>query len=125
MPSARRSAARTGSKSRSRHASSAVATACRRSAPLRDFAEWIRESSHAPTAWLLDPDDGSALAALPRPTSPIECLVGPEGGLDAQESTAARATGFVGVRAGPRVMRTETAGAAVLAAINALWGDWR
>jgi 16S rRNA (uracil1498-N3)-methyltransferase len=93
--------------------------------PLRDFAEWIRGSSRAPTAWLLDPDEGSPLGALPLPMSPIECLVGPEGGLDAHEGATARATGFVGVRAGPRVMRTETAGAAVLAAVNALWGDWR
>jgi 16S rRNA (uracil1498-N3)-methyltransferase len=93
--------------------------------PLLDLAQWLDESTRAPTSWLLDPDEGTALGALPRPASPIECLIGPEGGLDAHESAMARAAGFVGVRAGPRVMRTETAGAAMLAAANALWGDWR
>ncbi|MEP6943651.1 MAG: 16S rRNA (uracil(1498)-N(3))-methyltransferase [Betaproteobacteria bacterium] len=93
--------------------------------PLLDFAAWIRESSRASTSWLLDPEDGSPIGGLPRPASPIECLVGPEGGLNTHEAEMARAAGFVGVRAGPRVMRTETAGAAVLAAVNALWGDWR
>jgi len=29
------------------------------------------------------------------------------------------------VRLGPRILRTETAAAAVLAAMNVLWGDWR
>ncbi|MPN62797.1 hypothetical protein SDC9_210550 [bioreactor metagenome] len=34
------------------------------------------------------------------------------------------AAGFVGVRLGPRVLRTETAGLAALAAIQCLWGDF-
>jgi 16S rRNA (uracil1498-N3)-methyltransferase len=32
--------------------------------------------------------------------------------------------GFEGVQLGPRVLRTETAGLAVLAALQALYGDW-
>jgi len=32
--------------------------------------------------------------------------------------------GFVAVRLGPRVLRTETAALAALAAINTLWGDY-
>ena len=32
--------------------------------------------------------------------------------------------GFGGVRLGPRVLRTETAGLAVLAALQSLWGDF-
>ena len=38
---------------------------------------------------------------------------------------AAQSAGFRIARLGPRVLRTETAGVAVLAAMNALWGDWR
>jgi 16S rRNA (uracil1498-N3)-methyltransferase len=37
----------------------------------------------------------------------------------------ADARGFVGVRLGPRVMRTETAPLAAIAAIQSLWGDFR
>jgi len=36
-----------------------------------------------------------------------------------------RAGGYTGLRLGPRILRTETAGVAVLAALNALYGDWR
>ena len=38
---------------------------------------------------------------------------------------SAQRAGFRNVRLGPRVLRTETAGVAALAAMNALWGDWR
>jgi 16S rRNA (uracil1498-N3)-methyltransferase len=33
-------------------------------------------------------------------------------------------SGFEGVQLGPRVLRTETAGLAVLAGLQALFGDW-
>jgi 16S rRNA (uracil1498-N3)-methyltransferase len=33
--------------------------------------------------------------------------------------------GFIGIRLGPRILRTETAGLAALAAIQSLWGDFR
>lgn len=57
------------------------------------------------------------------PTEPITLLVGPEGGFDEGELSAATTAGFRPVRLGPRVLRTETAGVAALAAIMALWGD--
>ena len=62
---------------------------------------------------------------MPEPQGAITLLVGPEGGLSDAELDAARRAGYVGVRLGPRVLRTETAGVAALAAIQALWGDWR
>ena len=46
-------------------------------------------------------------------------------GLDPLEVIAARQAGFRGVRMGPRILRTETAGIAALAALQALWGDFR
>ena len=49
---------------------------------------------------------------------------GPEGGFEEDELAAARLTGFQAVRLGPRVLRTETAGMAALAAMMALWGDY-
>ena len=42
-----------------------------------------------------------------------------------QEIVAARQVGFRPVRMGPRILRTETAGLAALAAMQALWGDFR
>ena len=55
----------------------------------------------------------------------VNILVGPEGGLSQSELGDALQVGFVAVRMGPRVMRTETAAMATLAAMQAIWGDWR
>ena len=69
------------------------------------------------------PDGEQSMAALP--AAPSALLVGPEGGLAANEIAAARAAGFIAARLGPRVLRTETAGMAALTAVNVLWGDLR
>ena len=55
----------------------------------------------------------------------IELLVGAEGGLAPEEVEKAALAGFVSIRLGPRILRTETAGLAALAAIQCLWGDFR
>ena len=93
--------------------------------PPCDLLQWLREPSTASLRLLLAPDGPQTLADLGQPAGAIEVLVGPEGGLAPEEAAAARAAGFRAVRAGPRILRTETAGPAMLAAMNALWGDWR
>ncbi|MFZ0869271.1 MAG: 16S rRNA (uracil(1498)-N(3))-methyltransferase [Rhodanobacter sp.] len=50
-------------------------------------------------------------------------VVGPEGGLGERDIRALTAAGFDGLRLGPRILRTETAGLAALAALQALHGD--
>lgn len=70
------------------------------------------------------PEHGRALRDLPPPQSGVALLVGPEGGLDPTEIRLALDAGFTAVQLGPRVLRTETAGVATLAALQALWGDW-
>jgi len=53
------------------------------------------------------------------------CLaVGPEGGHTSVERDLLRHHGFASLRLGPRVMRTETAGLAALAVLQARWGDF-
>jgi 16S rRNA (uracil1498-N3)-methyltransferase len=49
---------------------------------------------------------------------------GPEAGFDAREEAAFLDAGFVAAKLGPRVLRTETAALAALAALNALAGDF-
>ncbi|MFP5380886.1 MAG: 16S rRNA (uracil(1498)-N(3))-methyltransferase [Gammaproteobacteria bacterium] len=72
----------------------------------------------------LSPLAETRLADLPAPTT-ADCLVaGPEGGFEADELAALAAAGAVGVRLGPRVLRTETAALAALAAMQTLWGDF-
>lgn len=53
----------------------------------------------------------------------VTLLVGPESGLSASEIETAATQGWTPLALGPRVLRTETAGMAALAAIQACWGD--
>jgi 16S rRNA (uracil1498-N3)-methyltransferase len=53
------------------------------------------------------------------PTRGVTLLAGPEGGLTGEERASALNAGFVAVRLGPRVLRTETAALAALAAMQA------
>jgi 16S rRNA (uracil1498-N3)-methyltransferase len=93
--------------------------------PLVGFDAWLGASSEAPLRLLLAPDGDTTLGGLAAPDRPVEILVGPEGGLTPEETAAALRHGFRAVRLGPRILRTDTAGPAVLAALNAQWGDWR
>lgn len=76
--------------------------------------------------WLLEPSAdrslGEALAEQRR-LEQATVLIGPEGGFDDEEMGAAARAGFEPVRFGPRVLRTETAGLAVLAALQSRAGD--
>jgi len=56
-------------------------------------------------------------------TSSVAVLVGPEGGLSAEEVEEAKAAVFVAVTFGPRILRTETAGIVAVAAVQLLAGD--
>jgi 16S rRNA (uracil1498-N3)-methyltransferase len=53
----------------------------------------------------------------------VVLLAGPEGGLSPEEQRLATRAGFVALSLGPRVLRTETAAIAAIAAMQALWGD--
>lgn len=83
--------------------------------------DWIRLQTGL--CLILDPDGAHELAHLPQPNTPVCLLSGPEGGFAPSERETALAAGFLGVRLGPRVLRTETAALAALAAIQTLWGD--
>jgi 16S rRNA (uracil1498-N3)-methyltransferase len=85
---------------------------------------WLAAEEIDTQRWVLLPGAETALRDLPRPQKPIELLVGPEGGLTEAEVDAARRAGYQSVRLGPRVLRTETAAPALLAALQALWGDF-
>ena len=85
---------------------------------------WLARPAEVPLRLMLSPQATLTLDALPQARS-LELLIGAEGGLDPQEMAAAESAGFVGVRLGPRVLRTETAGLTALAAIQMLWGDFR
>jgi 16S rRNA (uracil1498-N3)-methyltransferase len=75
---------------------------------------------------LLAADGAESLVAAARrsPGRPVVLLIGPEGGLAEGEEHLALASGFTACRLGPRVLRTETAGLAALAALQTVNGDF-
>lgn len=89
-------------------------------APSR-FTDWLPMLTGP--ACVLDPAADTGLGGLGRPAPGLTLIAGPEGGLTNAELDAARAAGCTAVRLGPRVLRTETAGIAALAALQALYGD--
>ena len=90
--------------------------------PTLGFQSWIATPSSL-ARWMLAPG-AEPIARHAPPAAPFELLVGPEGGLSERERDLALSRGCEPVSLGPRVLRTETAPLAALAAIHALWGDF-
>ena len=88
------------------------------------LAEWLKQPAQPGLRLLLDPLAERGLRGLEPPVETVMLLIGAEGGLSPAEIAQASTAGFIGVRLGPRVLRTETAGVAALAAVQTLWGDW-
>ena len=73
---------------------------------------------------ILDPEGELALAALAvESDAHVALAVGPEGGWSPADREQLRAGGFRGLKLGPRILRTETAGLAAIAALQARLGD--
>lgn len=93
-------------------------------APL-DLDAWAATQAGSDVLRLtLDPKATRAPQQLPQ-VSDIVLTVGPEGGWAARDRDILAAAGFAGLRLGPRILRTETAGMAALAALQAVMGDLR
>ncbi|CAI8789531.1 Ribosomal RNA small subunit methyltransferase E [Methylococcus capsulatus] len=87
----------------------------------RSLEAWLPEA--AGLRICLDPHAVHSLRELAPPVGSVTLLSGPEGGFSDAERAMAVAAAFVPIRLGPRVLRTETAALAALAAIQTLWGD--
>ncbi len=88
--------------------------------PLND----VLGQAHAGLRLLLDPVGAVTLHELAAPDQGLQLLAGPEGGFDPAERARALHNGFIGVRLGPRVLRTETAALAAISVMQLLWGDF-
>jgi len=72
----------------------------------------------------LDPEADDAIAALQHPGDrPLVIAIGPEGGWSPRDRSTLADAGFTGLRLGPRILRTETAGLAAIAALQSRFGD--
>ncbi|MBK9161340.1 MAG: 16S rRNA (uracil(1498)-N(3))-methyltransferase [Nitrosomonadales bacterium] len=93
-------------------------------APL-DIMAWLRQAQEASdTKFILLPQSEVSLHHQAEPAGRVVLLIGAEGGFTEAESGSALQSGFTAVRLGGRVLRTETAAIAGLAALQTLWGDF-
>ncbi len=91
-------------------------------APASNLDEWLNTRTADETCLVLDPNADQVLTDID-PAPNVTILIGPEGGLEDGEIEKAVSNGFLGVKLGPRILRTETATLAILAAVQTLWGD--
>ena len=122
-------AARSGK--RLAHWRAVAASACEQSGRARMP---VIEAPQPLAAWLgsLGTEGPMRLALLPEGTKRANELalagealiaIGPEGGFGERDRVALAAAQFIGLKLGPRILRTETAGLAAIAALQALYGD--
>ena len=113
------------------HWRSVIASACEQSgrarlpglsAPtaLNDAARGIASDALRLT---LDPTGDVSLATVQVTTGAVAVAIGPEGGWSPRDRDTLSAAGFTGLRLGPRILRTETAGLAAIAALQSRFGD--
>lgn len=118
-------------KKRQEHWRGVVIAACEQSGRRRlpelasstSLERWLTQKHPCPL--LLDHRSTTSMPDIAAPARELTLLVGPEGGLAPEERALARDSGFRPIRLGPRVLRTETAPLAALAAAQILWGDFR
>lgn len=106
---------------------SALEQCGRNETPQMDFPirldAWLKSRECLGHAYILDPRAEQRLKSILLPPKEVTLLIGPEGGLSDQERDQAIESGFRAITLGPRVMRTETAVIAAIAAVQTLWGD--
>ena len=89
--------------------------------PLRT---WLGENVDTPgTRLILKPGDAQSLRSVDADIEHAILLIGPEGGFSENEYELAAATGFRAIGFGQRILRTETAALAAIAALQTLFGD--
>lgn len=123
-----------GERARKRHAhwSSVVTAACEQSGRARmphvaapaALAAGVAALAAGGTRLILDPDAARGIATLHPPSDQrIVIAIGPEGGWSPRDREVLTAANFVGLRLGPRILRTETAGIAAVAILQSRFGD--
>jgi 16S rRNA (uracil1498-N3)-methyltransferase len=89
---------------------------------LKEFGEYVRDVTNPAPRLLLSAQGTSIKEHAVKNAATI--AAGPEAGFAPEEQAALERAGFVKASLGPRVLRTETAALAAIAALNALRGDF-
>ncbi|GKS68442.1 16S rRNA (uracil1498-N3)-methyltransferase [Nitrosomonas sp. PY1] len=98
--------------------------------PLISLSKWLNQKqlihTDRETRLMLSPTSKQYLKNIARPVNhdSITLMVGPEGGFSQTEELSILHSEYTSIRLGSRILRTETAGLAIIAAIQTLWGDF-
>lgn len=84
----------------------------------------LHPAKDAETRWMLHPGGATRLRSAGPGAANTMLAVGPEGGFSDNDLAALRGAGFRALELGPRILRTETAGLAAIAALQACYGDF-
>jgi 16S rRNA (uracil1498-N3)-methyltransferase len=93
-------------------------------APPQRIDRWLTTLDFKGLRLAMIPDGETTVRELPSTEAGVVVVVGPEGGLSEQDVVMLRQADFFGLKLGPRILRTETAGVAAVAALQALRGDF-
>ncbi|MEH2922531.1 16S rRNA (uracil(1498)-N(3))-methyltransferase [Samsonia erythrinae] len=90
--------------------------------PAMSLEAWCAEQDNA-LKLNLHPRASQSINTLPLPVERVRLLIGPEGGLSADEITMTSEYGFTDILLGPRVLRTETTALTAITALQVRFGD--
>ncbi|WP_337882088.1 16S rRNA (uracil(1498)-N(3))-methyltransferase [Chromobacterium haemolyticum] len=93
--------------------------------PILSLEQWLKQAPSADARLILSPVGSQRLADIAAEPKRAWLMAGPEGGYSAREEAAALDAGWTPLKLGPRILRTETAALAAVAAIQTVWGDYR
>lgn len=93
--------------------------------PILPLEQWLKQAPSADARLILSPVGSQRLADIAAEPKRAWLMAGPEGGYSAREEAAALDAGWTPLKLGPRILRTETAALAAVAAIQTVWGDYR
>ena len=88
---------------------------------MENISEYLTKNS---IKFTFNPEAKTTLKDIAFEQQAIEIFIGPEGGLNDSEVNFLQHSGFKDICFGPRILRTETAGPAVISALQILWGDF-
>lgn len=89
---------------------------------LQTLDQWLKRPPEG-TSILLQPLAEKTMLDSVSASLPISILIGPEGGFSIDEIARAVGSGVIPAKFGPRILRTETAGLAAIAALMTRFGD--
>jgi len=90
--------------------------------PAMDLEAWCTEQENG-LKLNLHPRASASINTLPLPVERVRLLIGPEGGLSADEIAMTTRYDFTDILLGPRVLRTETTALTAITALQVRFGD--